>query len=282
MVRVSVVCTYFNSVSFLAESIESVLGQSFSDWELLLVDDGSTDGSHAIAKRYADRYPDRIVRFQHAGRRNRGISSSRNLGIRHAQGELVALIDSDDIWLPDMLRKQVANLDRHPEAVMAFAAAERWYQWPGNRNRSIGDFIVRSRLTGKPGMAVIEPPLLLSEFVGDESKTPCTCTVLVRKADAIRCGGFAEDFPGLYDDQVFYARLCAAHPVYAEQACLARYRQHAGSCCASASASGTDARERAHFLDWLLNFISTEQIDDRDLCLLVQREREQIMSLVAI
>nr|MDQ2711523.1 hypothetical protein [Acidobacteriota bacterium] len=177
---------------------------------------------------------------------------------------------------------QVANLDRHPEAVMAFAAAERWYQWPGNRNPGIKDFIVPSRLTSNPEKAVIEPPLLLSEFVKDESKTPCPCTVLVRKADAIRCGGFVEDFPGLYDDQAFYARLCATHPVYAEKACLARYRQHAGSCCASASALGTGVQERAHFLEWLLDFLATEQINETHLHSVVEREREQIMSLVAI
>ncbi|MDQ2712181.1 MAG: glycosyltransferase, partial [Acidobacteriota bacterium] len=106
MVRVSVVCTYLNSISFLVESIDSVLRQSFTDWELLLVDDGSIDGSHAVAELYANRYSGRIIPLHHPGRTNRGISSSRNLGIRHSQGELIALIDSDDVWLPDMLRTQ--------------------------------------------------------------------------------------------------------------------------------------------------------------------------------
>ena len=268
MARVSIVCPYFNSARFLVESIESVLLQSFDDWELLLINDGSSDSSAAIVEQYARRYDKRVVPLQHPDRQNEGISASRNVGLKKAHGEFLAFLDSDDVWHPNMLRTQVANLERHPTAVMTFAAAERWYQWPGNQNGRTADFIVPASVSPQ-SHRLISPPHLLSAFVADESKTPCPSTVLVRKAEALRCGGFVEDFRGLYDDQVFYARLCATRPVYAESTCLARYRQHAGSCCAS-----------VRFLNWLTDFLNAQRISDPHLSEIVRQGREQIILAV--
>ena len=275
MARVYIVCPYFNSARFLAESVESVLAQSFDDWKLLLIDDGSTDSSAAIAEQYARRYRRRIVLLQHADRQNQGISASRNLGLKTARGEFLAFLDSDDVWHPNMLQTQVANLEQHPTAVMTFAAAERWYQWPGNQNGSTADFIVPASFSLESNLP-ISPPHLLSAFVADESKAPCPSTVLVRRAAAVRCGGFVEEFRGLYDDQVFYARLCATRPVYAESACLARYRQHAASCCAYAGRMGIEVEERVRFLNWLTDFLTAQKISDSHLPQIVRQEREQI------
>ena len=77
---VSAIIIFYNAERFLAEAINSVLGQTFTDWELVLVDDGSTDGSTAIALRYALQYPLRMRYMQHPGGINRGMTASRNLG----------------------------------------------------------------------------------------------------------------------------------------------------------------------------------------------------------
>ena len=91
---VSVITIFLNAERFLAEAIESVLAQSFDNLELILVDDGSTDSSTDIAKRYAGRHEFRIRYLEHPGHANRGMSASRNLGISSATGDFIAFIDA--------------------------------------------------------------------------------------------------------------------------------------------------------------------------------------------
>src|SRR5206468_2884667 len=78
---VSVVVIFLNAERFLDEAIQSVMGQTYPHWELLLVDDGSTDGSSAIARGYTERQPNRVRYLEHPGHRNAGMSASRNLGL---------------------------------------------------------------------------------------------------------------------------------------------------------------------------------------------------------
>src|SRR6266545_8317921 len=94
---VSTVMIFLDAEPFLEEAIDSVFVQTYRHWELLLVDDGSTDGSSDIAKRYAREHPGRVRYLEHPGHENRGTSASRNLGVRHSRGELVALLDADDV-----------------------------------------------------------------------------------------------------------------------------------------------------------------------------------------
>src|SRR5258705_7087515 len=89
---VSVVMIFLNAESFIQEAIQSVLDQDYSNWELLLVDDGSSDGSTQIALAAAGQYPQRVHYLEHADHQNRGMSASRNLGARHAHGEYLAFL----------------------------------------------------------------------------------------------------------------------------------------------------------------------------------------------
>src|ERR1041384_4450574 len=93
---VSIITPAFNTARFVADTLESALAQTFTDFELILVDDGSTDETGSIAERFARRDP-RISVFH---QNNRGISVARNAALAHARGDLVALLDSDDVWLP--------------------------------------------------------------------------------------------------------------------------------------------------------------------------------------
>src|SRR5215204_4174429 len=117
---VSCIITFLNSEEFIGEAIESVLGQTYENVELLFVDDGSTDGSTQIALQYAERFPEKVRYLEHAGHENRGAAASRNLGIREARGEYIALLDSDDVWLKRKLEEQVGILQAHPEAGMVY------------------------------------------------------------------------------------------------------------------------------------------------------------------
>ena len=95
---VSCIIIFFNAEKFLGEAIESVFAQTYKNWELLLVDDGSTDDSTTIALNYAEQYPEKVCYLEHEGHQNRGMSATRNLGIRLATGEYIAFLDADDIW----------------------------------------------------------------------------------------------------------------------------------------------------------------------------------------
>jgi glycosyltransferase involved in cell wall biosynthesis len=117
-VRVSVIMPYFNSRRFLDEAVRGVLAQNFRDWELLLIDDGSTDGSAGVARRYADHYPGRVCCLAHPGRINRGANAARNLGIARARGEFIAIHDADDISERQRLGEQVEYLDTHPDVAL--------------------------------------------------------------------------------------------------------------------------------------------------------------------
>src|SRR5262245_61406233 len=101
--RVSIVTPFLNAQRFIAEAIERVLAQTYDEWELWLVDDGSTDTSSDIARDYARRHADRIRYVDHPGHEHRGISASRLLGLRHSRGEYLAQLDADDVYLPDKL-----------------------------------------------------------------------------------------------------------------------------------------------------------------------------------
>jgi glycosyltransferase involved in cell wall biosynthesis len=94
---ISVIIIFLNSEEFIQEAIESVFAQTYNNWELLLVDDGSTDGSTNIALQYAEQHGERVRYLEHNNRQNRGMSASRNLGIREAKGEYIAFLDADDV-----------------------------------------------------------------------------------------------------------------------------------------------------------------------------------------
>lgn len=105
MPRVSVIMPAFNAEAHIGDALRSVEAQTYDDWEVIVCDDGSTDATFEIASAFGGRV--RIV--QHL--RNSGLAAARNLAIRHANGELLALLDADDYWLPSYLEHQVASFD---------------------------------------------------------------------------------------------------------------------------------------------------------------------------
>jgi glycosyltransferase involved in cell wall biosynthesis len=117
--RVSVVIPTYNRAHTVGDAISSVLAQRFDDLELVVVDDGSTDGTEALLARVRDR------RFRYVAGRHAGVAAARNVGVKHARGDLIAFLDSDDLWRPDKLEHEVAFLGRHPEAAAVFSDLEK-------------------------------------------------------------------------------------------------------------------------------------------------------------
>lgn len=112
----------YNSEAFVASAIESVLAQSYRNFELILVDDGSADGTVGVMQRYA---PLAVV-LRHET--NRGGNVARNTGLSHARGEYVAFLDSDDRWTPDKLEVMIGAMQRHPEPLLALSDFRR-FEW---------------------------------------------------------------------------------------------------------------------------------------------------------
>jgi glycosyltransferase involved in cell wall biosynthesis len=264
---VSAIIIFLNAGQFIQEAIESVFAQTYGAWELLLVDDGSTDTSTAIAQRYVRQNPARIRYLEHDGHQNRGMSASRNVGVLNAMGEYIALLDADDVWLPEKLEQQVAILGAQAEAAMVYGPTQYWYSWTG-KPEDIGRDAMRP--TGAPANRLLKPPTLLPLFLREVAFTPATCSVLIRRASITRIGGFEERFRGLYEDQAFFYKLCLAEPVFVTSACWDRYRQHADSWCAVAQSAGEYNEREPHaarltFLNWLAEYLSKQGIKDAEV-----------------
>jgi glycosyltransferase involved in cell wall biosynthesis len=264
---VSIIMIFLNAEKFIQEAIESVFAQTYNSWELLLVDDGSTDESTDIALWHAKQNPERVRYFEHDGHQNRGMSASRNLGITRAVGEYIAFLDADDVWLPHKLEQQVAILSSQPEAAMVYGATEMWYSWTGKPEDLRRDF--RRKLGVQPD-TLVRPPTLLSLFLRNEAQTPGTCSVLVRSEVIEHVGGFEEAFRGMFEDQVFFAKVCLREPVFVASECWDRYRQRADSTCAVAHATAQYHSERPNpaqltFLNWLKQYLAEQGLRETEL-----------------
>lgn len=266
---VSVIIIFLNEERFIQEAIESVFAQTYDNWELLLVDDGSIDGSTEIALRYTEQYSAKVCYLEHDDHQNRGMSASRNLGIRNAKGDYIAFLDADDIWLPQKLEQQVAILSSQPEAAMVYGPTQWWYSWTGNPEDMQRDFV--HELSVQPN-TLAKPPTLLTLFLRNEGASPCTCSVLVRREVIERIGGFEESFRGMYEDQAFCTKVYLKAPVFVADECWYRYRQHSDSSCAVAEKTGQYYFARLFFLNWLAGYLSEQGIKDTEVWQALQKE----------
>lgn len=248
---VSVITIFHDEERFLVEAIESVLGQTYSEWELLLCDDGSSDGSARIAREYAARYPDSIQYLQHPGGANRGMSATRNLGLAAARGDLVAFLDGDDVWVPEKLARQVALLQQHPEAGAVYGRLHVWHAWTRREADLARDYV---QPLGGPPDTLIRPPELLVRFLRNDLYTPSG--LLFRREVLEEVGGYEEAFRGMHEDGVVMAKICLRYPLYASGEVWYKYRQHPDSCCTQAIAAGRDRAALRAYLEWLQGYLA--------------------------
>lgn len=250
--RVSVIIIFLDEKRFLLEAIESVRSQTFEDWELLLVDDGSSDGSSEIARSCVTDGPPRVRHLEHPDHRNHGTSSSRNLGIRAAEGELIAFLDGDDVWLRRKLEEQVSRLASEPRADLLYGRTQIWNSWRSGSNAV--DFYYP--LGVEPDKLYL-PPRLFNVLMHNRSQTPTTCNAIMRRSLFDRVGLFVDEFGGMFEDQVFFAKAFLESPVYVDDRTWARYRQRPDSCSGRVSGSPAELRARFQFLTWLRDYVRT-------------------------
>ena len=205
--RVSVVMPVYNGERYIAEAVGSVLASEFRDWELLVLDDGSTDGSVAVARRVADGDARvRIIELPHGG-----IAATRNQGLAHARADYIANLDSDDAMFPHRLALQVAYLDAHPECV-AVGSRSVVVDADSKPIGMVGRYfthedIDRSLLDGNGGA------------IGNDS-------AMIRRRVALSVGGYAPQLQMSGEDHDMWLRLAEAGRLVCLPDVLNRYRVH--------------------------------------------------------
>ncbi|AMM51711.1 hypothetical protein TH61_11690 [Rufibacter sp. DG15C] len=260
---VSVIIPFYNEEEFLSEAIDSVRQQTYAHWEIILVDDGSTNHSRDIAKGYAAAYPEKITYVDHAGHSNKGAAASRNLGVRQAKGELFAFLDSDDVWLPFKLENQVKLFEKNPEVGMVAEASEYWFSWENPARKDVEVQI------GVEANRVYKPFELARALYPLQAKScPCPSAVVMTKEAFERSGGFEESFINdyqMYEDQAFLSKVYLQENVYISSACHNRYRQRVGSVEQSAKANGLYHVARHYFLTWYEAYLQQHHIQDPEI-----------------
>lgn len=267
---VSVIIIFLNAEKFIEEAIESVFAQTYDNWELLLVDDGSSDKSTDIAVVYTKKYPEKVRYLDHEDHINRGMCATRNLGIHHAKGEYIAFLDSDDAWLPLKLEKQVQVLKSYTEVAMAYGPSQLWHSWTNRPEDESHDLILDLYI--EPN-SMVEPPVMLARLLRRETPVPLPSNLMVRREAAQRVGGFEEKFLGiyqLYEDSAFSSKIFLDFPVFVMADHYSKYRQHPDSCNSYWSQFEKHSPGKPHsghffYIKWLESYLKSKRINNADL-----------------
>lgn len=215
--RVSVVIPVRNGKDYLQEALDSVLQQSFTDLELLLIDDGSTDDDY-------DRYALQDARIRVIHLTGTGVSRARNVGMAQSSGDLIAFLDADDVWFPGKLQAQVQYFDSHPDVGVVFGKFIRWHALPS------GGFAPPTSLLEDASQFTTADPersgwlytqLLEGLLVGMN-------TAVVRRSVYEAIGGFDESMRQ-GEDYDFWLKSSRIAPMHSLNGNVALYRIHSAS-----------------------------------------------------
>jgi glycosyltransferase involved in cell wall biosynthesis len=215
MPLISVIIPVYNGEKTIRETIESILNQTFTDFELIVINDGSQDATLEIVECIQD---SRLKVFSYP---NAGQAASRNQGISHACGRYICFIDADDLWTPDKLEAQLKALQANPQAAVA-------YSWTKCIDE-LGQFSRRGSHISATGN--VYGKLLLIDFIENGSNP------LIRAHALIEVGGFDESLPAA-EDWDLWLRLAARYPFVAVSSPQILYRQSVNSWSANVLKQG--------------------------------------------
>jgi glycosyltransferase involved in cell wall biosynthesis len=192
---ISVIIPTYNRAHLVTDAINSVLDQTYSNFELLVVDDHSKDNTEEVVKSYDDPRVQYLI-----NERTKGAQGARNTGLFVAKGEWIAFLDSDDVWLEDKLKIQLVYLDKQNEDVVGLSTGIAKYDF-GNEKITRKNIPIKSSFTTKE--------LLYKNYLGAGFSS-----FICKKEEAIEIGGLDEDFPAM-QDMDFYIRLSQVGEIHA-------------------------------------------------------------------
>jgi glycosyltransferase involved in cell wall biosynthesis len=214
--KVSVVMSVYNAGDFLQEAVDSVLAQRFADFELIMIDDGSTDGSLSTLRRISD------ARVKIIQQENRGLIASLNRGIALSTGQYIARMDADDRCMPDRFGLQANHLDQHPDIAL------------------LGSGIATMDENGSPLAPCVRFPQTHAEIWAGMGRRPwvfCHPAVMFRRAAAVEMGMYRSDFAHA-EDAEFFARLMTRYQAANLPDVLLSYRLRRSAISFTKSAHG--------------------------------------------
>lgn len=225
--KVSVCIASYNHECYLAETLSSILAQTYQDFEIVIVDDESTDDSVRLIEQFVSQYPDRIRFYQHADRRNHGVSRTTNLAIEKSHGQYISFIGSDDIWHNNKLEVEVAAFEQNPQAGLIYAKALA----VDKQRNSLGK-IYGAAVTGNATQL-----LILGNVIP-------ALTVMVSREALDKCGWLDEALA--YSDWDLWIRISHEFPLLFVDEVLAERREHGQNM-----SLGSEERDAQYNLDVL-------------------------------
>ena len=266
---VSIIICFLNEENFLGEAVISVLEQDYKNWELILIDDGSTDNSTSIALDFEKSFSGKIHYRDHQNHKNKGLSASRNEGIRKSRGDLIAFLDADDIWLPSKLTQQVSVFDKNPSIGLLAEASSYWYDWNDKEQENV---VINVGVTVDK---IYQPPLLAYKLYPlGKGAAPCPSSLMVKKKAIENVGYFEESFKreyALYEDQAFLSKIYLKERVYISSACNNMYRQRQESIVKTVHAAGLYKKVRKYYLEWFQSYLNKNNVQDQQLNFLMKK-----------
>ncbi len=210
MLKVSVIIPSYNSVQYISDALESALKQTYQDYEIIVIDDGSTDNIRDVITHYQGKHPQKI---RYIYQDNQGLAVARNTGIKEAKGEFIALLDADDAWYPNRLAEGVRVLESNPDVGLVHANIDKI-----DKNGNYLDTPKRNiqHLTGN----------IFRNILLRDAHIACP-TVLFRKACCDTVGLFDEKLTRLgCEDRELWLRIVQKYKTHYIDAVLAKYRVH--------------------------------------------------------
>jgi glycosyltransferase involved in cell wall biosynthesis len=254
--KISIITPLYNGSKTLNESIESVLHQDYADWELILFDDGSSDGTQELAKDFAHQFPGKILYREHAGNKNYGTAYTRNRAIELADSEFISFIDQDDIYYNNRFTHQMSVFNELRNCAMIWGPALYWY-----KDRSFKQ-PVGYRGKGLDSL-LYEPQEMMKIFLRDLKGTPVPGATILRRKFFEKVGGFEESIKGS-EDIALWIKLSNEFPVYYDDTILIKYRKHSESTLRTASQSGKMTEWNLIFYKWVIDFLK-QHCHDKEL-----------------
>jgi glycosyltransferase involved in cell wall biosynthesis len=245
---VTCVIIVYNGEAYLDEAIMSVVQQSSPDWELIIADDGSSDASPEIARRHAAA-DSRIRLITHPDSHNHGMSATRNLGWSESRSSFVGFLDADDVWEATKIEEQLELFSQHPDVAMVYGRTLIWHSWHTNDTE---DFFYD---LGVQPNRVHPPPTVFRNLLRNVYQTPTTCNALMRRSAIAEVGGFDESFTGMFEDQLFFAKILLHFPAFVSGRCWAKYRQHHTSTSDMSAAAGSDLATQIRYLERIRHYV---------------------------
>lgn len=250
MPKISVITPLYNGSKMISETLESILSQDYKDWELIFFDDGSSDGTQELAKKYADVYKDRIFYFEHKENANYGTAYTRNRAVEKSSGEIISFIDQDDIWYTNKLSHQMGIFDSLKDCSMIWGPSLYWY-----KDRSFKQPVGYREL----GLSsrVYNPPEFVRIFLSNFRGTPLPSASLVRRKHFDEAGGYEESIKGS-EDIVLWVKLADRFSICYDDEILLKYRKHQDSTLRQATESGKMNEWNLIFYKWVIDFLKSK------------------------